>query len=166
MIPLLAAGAGMTVLLTLGSIAVSLALGILSLVLQLTGGSGGKWVSQVYVSLMRGTPLLVQLFVVFFGLPLIGLGGKPLLAAILAIGGNSGAYVTEILRGAVLNVPAGQIEAAQTVGMSSAQVWWRVILPQAWVTSLPALTSEFTIVLKSTPLASVVAVTELTYQGS
>jgi polar amino acid transport system permease protein len=164
-IPTLASAAVVTVQLTIGSAVLSLVFGTLSVMLQLSRIPGGYWLSRSYVSLMRGTPLLVQLFVVFFGLPLLGIKGQPFLAAVVAIGLNSGAYTTEILRAAVLNIPKGQIEAAEAIGMSRRQIWWRVILPQTWVVSLPALTNEFTIVLKSTPLASVVAVTELTYTG-
>ena len=163
--PLLAKGAWVTVQLTLAATALSLVVGTLSAMLQLSRFRAGYWVSRVYVSAMRGTPLLVQLFVVFFGLPFLGIRGQAFLAAVIAIGLNSGAFVSEILRAAVLNVPRGQLEAAEAVGMSRWQVWRRVILPQAFVTSLPALTNEFTILLKATPLASVVAVTELTYAG-
>lgn len=154
-----------TVKLTLACIGLSLGVGIFSAACQLSQIPPLYWLSRIYVSVMRGTPLLVQLLVVFFGLPLIGLQGQAFLAGVLAIGLNSGAYVTEILRAAILNIPNGQLEAAQVMGMSRIQIWRRILLPQAFVTSLPALTNEFTIVLKSTPLASVVAVTELTYAG-
>lgn len=163
--PLLARGAWVTVQLTVAASVLSLVVGTLAAMLQLSRIPGGYWVSRIYVSAMRGTPLLVQLFVVFFGLPLLGIRGEAFLAAVIAIGLNSGAFVTEILRAAVLNVSRGQLEAAETVGMSRWQGWRRIILPQAFVTSLPALTNEFTILLKATPLASVVAVTELTYAG-
>lgn len=164
-VPILASAAIVTVELTVCSVILSLLFGTISVMLQLSKIPGGYWLSRTYVSIMRGTPLLVQLFVVFFGLPLLGIKGQAFLAAAVAIGLNSGAYTTEILRAAVQNVPEGQIEAARAMGMSNRQIWFRVILPQAFVVSLPALTSEFTIVLKSTPLASVVAVTELTYAG-
>ncbi|MFT6906442.1 MAG: polar amino acid transport system permease protein [Oleiphilaceae bacterium] len=143
----------------------SLLVGTCSCMLQLSSVPGGYWVSRIYVSLMRGTPLVVQLFVVFFTLPLMGIKGQAFMAAAIAIGLNSGAYTTEILRAAVQNVPAGHIEAAETIGMSRFNIWRRIILPQAFAQSLPALTNEFTIVLKSTPLASIIAVTELTYAG-
>ena len=164
-LPRLAEGAVVTIELTVASAALSLVVGSLSAVLQLSRVPGGYWISRVYVSAMRGTPLLVQLFLVFFTLPLIGIKGQPFLAAFLAIGLNSGAFVTEIIRAAVLNVPKGHLEAAEAIGMSRAQTWRRVILSQAYVVSLPALTNEFTILLKATPLASVVAVKELTYSG-
>lgn len=164
-VPPLAAAAIITVELTLCSAILSLIFGTLSVMLQLSSLPGGYWLSRAYVSAMRNTPLLVQLFVVFFGLGLLGIKGQGFIAAALAIGLNSGAYTTEILRAAVLSVPQGHVEAAEAIGMSRQRIWLRVILPQAFFISLPALTNEFTIVLKSTPLASVVAVTELTYQG-
>ena len=164
-LPQLLTGAIVTVQLTLCCVIFSLCMGIASVALQLSRYPVGYWLSRTYVSIMRGTPLLVQLFVVFFGLPLIGLKGQAFASAVLAIGFNSGAYVTEILRAAILAIPPGQVEAARTIGMSTWQIWQRLILPQAFVMSLPALTNEFTIVLKSTPLASVVAVTELTFTG-
>ncbi len=83
----------------------------------------------------------------------------------MRLGLNSGAYTTEILRAGIQNVPVGHLDAALSIGMSRFRTWTRVIFPQAFTVSLPALTNEFTIVLKSTPLASVVAVTELTYAG-
>jgi polar amino acid transport system permease protein len=164
-VPPLAAAAIVTIQLTACSAILSLVFGTVSVALQLSRIPGGYWLSRAYVSAMRNTPLLIQLFVVFFGLGLLGIKGQGFVAAALAIGLNSGAYTTEILRAAVLNVPRGHIEAAEAIGMSRARIWMRVILPQAFFVSLPALTNEFTIVLKSTPLASVVAVTELTYQG-
>jgi polar amino acid transport system permease protein len=164
-VPTLAWAALVTIKLTACSVVLSLLFGTLSVMLQLSRIPGGYWVSRAYVSAMRNTPLLVQLFVVFFGLGLSGIKGQGFIAASLAIGLNSGAYTTEILRAAILNVPAGHIEAAEAIGMSRFWIWLRVILPQAFFVSLPALTNEFTIVLKSTPLAAVVAVTELTYQG-
>lgn len=161
--PELANGGLVTVRLFLCCVAVSLAVGTASAMLQISKIPGGFLLSRIYVSAMRGTPLLVQLFVVFFTLPLIGIKNQAFLAAVIAIGLNSGAFVTEILRANVMNVARGHVEAAEAIGMSRAQVWARVILPQAFVTSLPALASEFTILLKATPLASIVAVTELTY---
>jgi polar amino acid transport system permease protein len=164
-VPVIASAAVVTVKLTAAAAAVSLVAGTLSAVLQVGGGRAGYWLSRAYVSLMRGTPLFVQLLVVFFGLPLLGLHGQAFLAAAIAIGLNSGAYVTEILRAAILAVPRGQVEAAEAVGLSRAAVWRRIVLPQAAITSIPMLTAELTIILKSTPLASVISVTEMTYAG-
>ena len=163
--PVIASAAVVTIWLTVAATLISLVVGTLSAMLQISGGRTGYWISRTYVSLMRGTPLFVQLLVVFFGLPLLGLRGQAFLAAAIAIGLNSGAYVTEILRAAILAVPRGQIEAAEATGMSRIVIWRRIILPQAAITSIPMLAAELTIVLKSTPLASVISVTEMTYAG-
>jgi polar amino acid transport system permease protein len=114
---------------------------------------------------MRGTPALVQLFGLLFALPLIGLGGRPMLAAALTLGLNSGAYTAGILRGNLRVITPGQYEAAIALGMAPRRIALRIALPQILKASLPALINEFTILLKTTPLASVVAVTELTYAG-
>jgi polar amino acid transport system permease protein len=124
-----------------------------------------RMVGGLYVSFMRGTPSIVQLFLVFFSLPLIGLGGHPVLAAILAIGLNSAAYTAEILRANYGVIPRGQREAARVSGLTGFQCWRYVLAPQALRASLPALVNEFTLIVKTTPLASVIAVTELTYAG-
>ncbi len=158
-------GALVTVALTTCAAIVSLAAGTVSAMLQVGGGLLGRFVGRAHVSLMRNTPALIQLFVVFFGLPLLGLGGHPFAAAALAIGLNSAAYVSEILRGNILAVPVGQLEAADAIGMAPRHRWTRIVLVQAFRASLPALANEATLLLKTTPLASVVAVTDLTFAG-
>ncbi|CAX61149.1 amino acid ABC transporter permease [Erwinia billingiae] len=160
-------GRGLLVTLELTALAalVSLVLGQIGCYLQLCRSWPPRLIGRLYVSLMRGTPAIVQLFVVFFTLPLLGLGGQPLLAAVVAIGMNSGAYVAEILRVNRRLVSRGQLEAARTLGLSRWLTWWYIINPQVMRASLPMLVNEFTILLKTTPLASVVALTELTYAG-
>lgn len=164
-LPDLAAGLWMTLQLTVLAAATSFVMG--HVIWWLRGRSTPFWrgVGHLYVSMMRGVPSIVQLFIVFFSLPLIGLGGKPMLAAVLAIGLNSAAYVAEILRANYRVLPSGQSEASQALGLSVFETWWYVSAPQAMRSSLPALVNEFTLVVKTTPLASVVAVTELTYAG-
>ena len=152
-LPVLADAAKVTVQLTVAACSISLVAGLFSVWLQLGGGTLGNVLSRTYVSLMRGTPLYVQLLVIFFGLPMLGLRNQAFLAAALAIGLNSGAYTTEIFRGAVLAVSPGHIDAARTVGLTRFTIWRRVVFPQALITSLPMLAAEFSIVLKSTPLA-------------
>lgn len=147
------------------ALAVSAVAGHVGLFLRVSAWWPLRWLSRAYVSLMRGTPGLVQLFVLFFSLPLIGLGGHPMLAAVLAIGLNSGAYVAEILRANLPVVSKGQREAALALGIGPVHTWTRIVGPQVWRASLPALVNEFTLVLKTTPLASVVGVTELAYAG-
>jgi polar amino acid transport system permease protein len=164
-VPSLLDGWMLTVELTLLGAAGSLACGHLALAMQLTRIAPLRWLARLYISFMRGTPSLVQLFMVFFALPLIGLGGRPMLAAALTLGLNSGAYTAEILRGNMRVVTRGQIEAATALGMAPWLIALRIVLPQMLKASLPALVNEFTILLKTTPLASVVAVTELVYAG-
>jgi len=164
-LPDLAKGLWVTLELTVLSAVTSFIVG--HLIWWLRGRATPFWrgLGHLYVSLMRGVPSIVQLFIVFFSLPLIGLGGKPLLAAVLAIGLNSAAYVAEILRANYRSLPHGQSEASYALGLSAFQLWWYVSSPQVLRNSLPALVNEFTLVVKTTPLASVVAVTELTYAG-
>lgn len=164
-LPPLLEGMGMTLLLTLAATLLSWVVGLVTLATQLSDSPFIRIPGRLYISLMRGTPALIQLFVIFFTLPLIGLGGLPMLAAILALGLNSAAYVAEILRANTRVVGIGQIEAARAIGLSPFRTWTRIRLPQLLRASLPALINEFTILLKTTPLASVVAVTELTYAG-
>lgn len=164
-LPELGRGLLMTLLLTVLASLVSVVMGQLGCFLQLRRAWIWRTFGRLYVSLMRGTPAIVQLFVVFFTLPKLGLGGQPLLAGVLAIGLNSGAYVAEILRVNRGLVTPGQLEAARTLGLSRLLTWWYVINPQVLRASLPMLVNEFTILLKTTPLASVVALTELTFAG-
>jgi len=164
-LPELCQGLLVTLVLSLLASLVSVVMGQCGCFLQLQRFWILRAVGRLYVSLMRGTPAIVQLFVVFFTLPRLGLGGNPLLAAVVAIGFNSGAYVAEILRVNRSQVTRGQLEAARTLGLSRFMTWWYVINPQVMRASLPMLVSEFTILLKTTPLASVVALTELTYAG-
>ncbi|SNY65797.1 amino acid ABC transporter permease [Pantoea sp. GL120224-02] len=164
-LPELGHGLLMTLVLTVLASLVSVVMGQLGCFLQLRRAWIWRAIGRLYVSLMRGTPAIVQLFVVFFTLPRLGLGGQPMLAAVIAIGLNSGAYVAEILRVNRSLVTRGQLEAARTLGLSSFLTWWYVINPQVMRASLPMLVNEFTILLKTTPLASVVALTELTYAG-
>lgn len=164
-LPELAQGAATTLALTACSALLSWVVGGVVVCALLSGSTASRWTARVYVSFMRGTPALVQLFLVFFALPLLGVHLPPFLAASLTLGLNSGAYVAEIMRGALLSIPAGQREAADAIGMRSVALWRRVLLPQAVRIALPSLINEMTLLLKTTPLASVVAVTELTFAG-
>ena len=164
-LPQLLDGLTVTLVLTLAGATGSMLFGHLALLMQINNHRLLRGLARLYISFMRGTPALVQLFMLFFALPLVGLGGRPMLSAILALGLNSGAYTAEILRANLLVVSAGQVEAAAALGMSRWRIWRRISLPQILTASLPALVNEFTILLKTTPLASVVAVTDLTYAG-
>jgi cystine transport system permease protein len=118
-------------------------------------------IARFYVSVIRGTPLLVQLFVIFYGLPSIGIVLDPWPSAIIAFSLNVGGYAAEIIRAAVLSVPQGQWEAAYTIGMPRRTALARIILPQAARVSVPPLSNTFISLVKDTSLASLILVTEL-----
>ncbi|MEM8540850.1 MAG: amino acid ABC transporter permease [Pseudomonadota bacterium] len=122
-----------------------------------------RWISSIYISFIRGTPLLVQIFFVYYALPaLFGFNLSPLTAGILALSLNSGALVTEIIRAGLSGIPTGQWEAAKSLGLARVDIWRYVIMPQLFFKVLPPLTNEFTMVVKATPLLSVITVIELT----
>ena len=150
-----------TIPLALSSFAIGL---VLALALALMRLSRRRWLSsiaRVYISLVRGTPLLVQLFVIFYGLPSLGVVIDPWPSAIIAFSINVGGYAAEVIRAAILSVPKGQWEAAYMIGMSHQRALTRIILPQAARVSVPPLSNTFISLVKDTSLASVVLVTEL-----
>ncbi|WP_024288378.1 amino acid ABC transporter permease [Cellulomonas sp. KRMCY2] len=148
---------------------VSFALGlVLALVLALMRLSRRRWLSGVargYISVVRGTPLLVQLFVIFYGLPTIGVVIDPWPSAVVAFSINVGGYAAEVIRAAILSVPKGQWEAAYMIGMSHPLALRRIILPQAARVSVPPLSNTFISLVKDTSLASLILVTELFRQA-
>lgn len=124
-----------------------------------------SWLLAPYVEVFRGTPLLIQLFFIYYGLPTIGLTMDSTTAAWLGLGLNSGAYISEIIRGSLLSVGKGQQNAAQALGMSWFQSMISIILPQAMTVAIPPLVNAFASLLKDTSLVSVLAITELTRVG-
>nr|BFF13940.1 hypothetical protein GCM10025699_52430 [Microbacterium flavescens] len=147
----------------------SMAIGlVIAVVIALMRLSGQVWLSGIarfYTSVIRGTPLLVQLFVVFYGLPSIGIRLDPWPSAIIAFSLNVGGYAAEVIRAAILSVPKGQWEAAHTIGMSRGLALRRIILPQAARVSVPPLSNTFISLVKDTSLASVILVVELFRQA-
>ncbi|SEQ84980.1 amino acid ABC transporter membrane protein, PAAT family [Basfia succiniciproducens] len=116
---------------------------------------------KVYISIIRGTPMLVQISVVFYGLPALGIFIDPIPAAIIGFSLNIGAYASETVRAAISSVPKGQWEAGYTIGMSYMQTFRRIIAPQAFRVAVPPLSNTFIGLFKDTSLASVVTVTEM-----
>ncbi|PVX32133.1 amino acid ABC transporter membrane protein (PAAT family) [Pasteurella langaaensis DSM 22999] len=116
---------------------------------------------KVYISIIRGTPMLVQISVVFYGLPALGIFIDPIPAAIIGFSLNIGAYASETVRAAISSVPKGQWEAGYTIGMSYMQTFRRIIAPQAFRVAIPPLSNTFISLFKDTSLASVVTVTEM-----
>jgi cystine transport system permease protein len=118
-------------------------------------------ISSFYVWIIRGTPLLVQLFIVFYGLPMVGITIGPLTAAIIAFTLNVGAYNSEVIRAAILSIPKGQWEAASSIGMSRKDSLIRIILPQAARVSVPPLSNSFISLIKDTSLAASITFAEM-----
>ena len=154
---------GLTVTIPLTVISFSLALIIATAValLQFADIRGLKHVARFYIWVIRGTPLLVQLFVVFFGLPSLGIVIDPFPAAVLVFSINEGAYCAETIRAALESVPRGQMEAGECVGMSYLQIIRRIILPQALRTAFPTLCNSLIAMVKDTSLAANITVTEM-----
>lgn len=119
------------------------------------------WFVKGYISIIRGTPMLVQICIVFYGLPAIGVFIDPIPAAIIGFSLNIGAYGSETIRAAILSVPKGQWEAGYTIGMTYMQTFRRIIAPQAFRVAVPPLSNTFIGLFKDTSLASVVTVTEM-----
>ncbi|MDO5620597.1 MAG: amino acid ABC transporter permease [Paracoccus sp. (in: a-proteobacteria)] len=118
--------------------------------------------AAVWVSFLRGVPLLVQLLLMYYLLPVIGVNVPALAAAVIAVGICASAYISEIWRGAINALPRGQVEAAMAIGMTPRAIWGRVVLPQAVAMSLPALMNELILLVKASSLVSVVGILELT----
>ena len=159
--PLITGAVTGTTPLTLASFAFGLLLALVVALMRLSPNRLLSGIGRFYVSVIRGTPLLVQLFVIFFGLPSIGVRLDPWPSAIIAFSLNVGGYAAEIIRAAILSVPKGQWEAGHTIGMSNRQTLVRIILPQAARVSVPPLSNTFISLVKDTSLASLILVTEL-----
>ncbi len=164
-LPFLLKGAWWTVVLSLGGMFFGLLLGFGLALLRLYGFWPLQWLARVYVSFFRGTPLLVQLFMIYYGLPQLGIQLDPLPAALIGFSLNMAAYTAEILRAAIASIDHGQWEAAASIGMSRAQTLYRAILPQAARTALPPLGNSFISLVKDTALAATIQVPELFRQA-
>jgi cystine transport system permease protein len=163
--PLLVGAITGTIPLALASFALGLLLALLVALMRLSRNPFLSAVARIYISVIRGTPLLVQLFVIFYGLPSIGITISPWPSAIIAFSLNVGGYAAEVIRAAILSVPRGQWEAGHTIGMSGGQALRRIILPQAARVSVPPLSNTFISLVKDTSLASLILVTELFRQA-
>ena len=165
-VPLLIAGAGITIEISALSVGLGLFFGIVVALIRLSGVKALKIIGNIYVDFIRGTPLLVQIFLVYFALPgLIHHRVDAFFAAIAACSINSGAYVAEIFRGGIESIDKGQMEAGRSLGMT----WWQtmryIILPQAFKRVIPPLGNEFIAMLKDSSLVSVIGFEELTRRG-
>lgn len=161
-VPLLVKGAGMTVSLSILSMALAIFSGSLLCFGKLYGSSWLQRLCSGYIEVVRGTPLLIQLYLLYYGLPNIGIHLNAFTAAILGMGLNYGAYEAEIYRAGLLSIPKGQSDAAKSLGMTPNQTLRFILAPQALRTILPPSTNDFIALFKDTSLVSIITVTELT----
>ena len=170
---LLAAGFKYTIPLAIISFFFGLIIALVTALIRLSRQRGAfmilKWIASFYVWLFRSTPLLVQLFIVFFGLPYLrikeilphGIKLEPFTAGIITFSLNTGAYASETIRAAISSVPTGQWEAGAAIGMTRLQILWRIILPQALRVALPPLSNSFISLVKDTSLAASITIMEM-----
>lgn len=158
--PLFLKGTLLTLELTSASIVVGLVIGLVFAFMSLSKWRAFRLLSQSYITLVRGTPLIVQIFVLYFELiEVVRLSG--FFAATIALAFHNGAYISEIFRGAIQSIDKGQYEAAKSLGMSTPLTYRRIILPQAFLRALPALGNQFIIALKDSSLAAFISMNEL-----
>lgn len=169
--PLLLEGLWITIEVTLLSLLLAFVLGLFSCFMGLSKKALLRGISKIYVGIIRGTPLLVQVFYVYFAIPQLlqflgfDLRFTPFTAGLITLTLNAGAYMSEIFRGAINAVNPGQMEAARSLGLSHAQAMKKVVLPQALRICLPSLVNQFIITLKDSSLISVIGLADIMYQA-
>jgi len=162
---LLKYGIEVTVPLTVISFSLALVIAVIVALIQYARVRGLRQICRFYVWIIRGTPLLVQLYIVFYGLPSAGIVLDAFPAAVLVFGFNEGAYMAETIRGTLEGVNVGQLEAGYCVGMSYGKIMWHVVLPQALRTAFPALSNSLISMLKGTSMAATITVMEMFRQA-
>ena len=165
-LPALLRASLVTIGLAVASMAAGLIIGLLSALIRIANIPVLSHLMRGYVSIIRGTPLLVQIYLVYYGPPQFGLHLEPIPSAIIALSLNVGAYLSESFRGAIESVPRGQMEAALTLGMTYWTAMRRIIVPQSLRTALPTVGNTYIGLLKDTSLVSVITVTELLRQSN
>ncbi|WP_456399589.1 amino acid ABC transporter permease [Mesoaciditoga sp.] len=159
-------GTWVTVELTVTSLFLGTAVAVFVALAEVYGNIWIKIVATAYERIIRSIPILVIMFIIFFGFPIVGIRFDPFVAAIISLGIRSSAYQSQIFRGSILAVSKGQILAAKSLGMNGRQTFLYITLPQALRFSIAPLTNEFTIVLKDTSIAYALGVTELLREGT
>jgi cystine transport system permease protein len=159
--PAMLRGAGYTLVCALAAMLGGLLIGFPAAIMRIVPWRMLRWPATLYVSLMRGTPLLVQMFVIYYGLPSIGIEFTPVTAGILALSLNAGAYLSESLRGAIGSVSKGQWAASYSLGLGYWATLYHVILPQALRIAVPSMSNTLISLIKDTSLVSVITLTEL-----
>lgn len=160
--PNLLKGAGLTIFISVISMALATIFGFILTLFRLYGGKILSLFATAYIEIYRGTPLLIQLYILYYGLPNIGISLSPLVAALLGLGMNYAAYEAELYRAGISAVSKGQMEAALSLGMTKWLALRRIILPQAFRIALPGVTNDFIALFKDSSLVSVIAMVELT----
>jgi polar amino acid transport system substrate-binding protein len=160
--PMLLKGAGVTIFISVISMAVAITLGLVLTLARLYGSRVISTLAVWYIEIYRGTPLLIQLYILYYGLPNIGISLTPLMAAFIGLGMNYAAYEAELYRAGINAVPIGQMEAALSLGMPQSMAVRRIILPQAFRVALPGVTNDFIALFKDSSLVSIIAMVELT----
>ena len=165
-LPLLITGAGITIQITAISVGLGLIIGMFVGIARISNVKLLRWLAAIYIDFLRGTPLLVQIFLIYFALPVIlEQRVDPFIAAITACGINSGAYIAEIFRAGIQAIDEGQMEAGRSLGMTWVQTMRYIIMPQAFKRIIPPLGNEFIAMLKDSSLVSVIGFEELTRRG-
>ena len=165
-LPQLMRGVKMTIILTVGGLAVGFVLGALAGMMKISRSGLLRNLAGIYIESIRGTPMLVQALFLYFGLPMaIGVRIPPVIAGIIIIAVNSGAYIAEIVRGAIQSIDPGQMEAGRSIGLTRPQTMRYIIWPQALKRMIPPLGNQFIISLKDTSLLMVIGVAELMRTG-
>jgi polar amino acid transport system permease protein len=154
--------AWVVLLITVATIVLSWVFGLLAVLGKRSDFVVLRGIASFYVWFIRGTPALIQVFIIYFGLPQLGINPSPFMAGVIALGLNSGAYVAEIIRSGLLAIPKGQFESSQALGMSHPETMVRIVLPQVFRIILPPLTNEAIAALKNTSLLSTITVVDLT----
>jgi len=164
--PVLMQGLRMTLIISVSSILFAMVIGLVVSLMRLSGVKVLDIISKTYVDIIRGTPLIIQAFFLYFGVPdLLNIRIDNLTAGIIIMSLNAGAYMSEVFRGGILSVPYGQTEAARSLGLSNAKTMRKVIIPQAVKNMVPAFVNQMIISLKDTSLLSVIGLGELTQRG-
>ncbi|MEW6109222.1 MAG: ABC transporter substrate-binding protein/permease [Nitrospirota bacterium] len=161
-LPSLLKGAGVTVVVSVVSMSIAISLGLILTIVRLYGRVPFSSMATAYIEFFRGTPLLIQLYIFYYGLPNIGITFNPLTAAFIGLGMNYAAYEAELYRAGIMAVPKGQMEAALSLGMTRHLALRRVILPQALRIAIPGVTNDFIALFKDSSLVSIIAMVELT----
>ncbi len=161
-------GAGLSLLIALSTLVIGLLLGTIIAAIRVGNNKVLKFFARIYVEVVRGTPMLLQISIFFLGIPYLYqtitgqfLPVSPLLMGILAIGLNSGAYMSEIIRASINSIDKGQWEAGKCLGLSSKKIMSKIILPQAYKRVVPPLVNEFIVLIKDSSLISTIGVVEL-----